>query len=449
MMIDSSRDKLRSTCPGYQNYRRVGYGQRRLARSPSSPGETAMRIRYIALMATLAASLHSAPTASACSLNPTAVISAPAASSSHIHGTGVGFVGTSSTANCGWISAYIWKNGVTVLSYSSSFSYNVTLEPEQVDSVITVSLQVINSYGRSHTVYRTITIKRDHQSQYFVKDHLGSPRVVVDGKGAVLSHTDYYPFGMVMPGRAGNISLTNDRVKFTGYLLEEEGGQDLYHAGARSYDPIIGRFTSQDRFKSKYHGLSPYQYAGLNPNIFIDANGDSLVSVKLIGLSSSNPTKELRTYFVEKKIAESMVGFVNRAIDTYPQLSVNNIFRENASSEINTTNTKAKGISRHQAGFAIDLNGVGSLSSDELSNLNTIASEYGFKPLPNQANDLPHFSANPTDHGYHSLQSAYDENQNHYKSLTNQNSVNNEVVKLIQNLWNASPDKTRVVYEKN
>ena len=232
-----------------------------------------MRTRYIALMALLATTLLYAPTASACSLNPTAVISAPAASSSHIHGTGVSFVGTSSTANCGWISAYIWRNGVTILSYSSSFSYNVTLEPEQVDSVITVSLQVNNSYGRSHTVYRTITIKRDHQSQYFVKDHLGSPRVVVDGKGSVLSHTDYYPFGMVMPGRASNISLAHDRVKFTGYLLEEEGGQDTYHAEARGYDPVIGRFTSRDPHASNYPGWSPYHYSANNPILITDPTG--------------------------------------------------------------------------------------------------------------------------------------------------------------------------------
>jgi RHS repeat-associated protein len=182
-------------------------------------------------------------------------------------------VGTSSTANCGWISAYIWKNGVTVLSYSSSFSYNVTLEPEQVDSVITVSLQVINSYGRSHTVNRTITVKRDHQSQYFVKDHLGSPRVVVDGKGAVLSHTDYYPFGMVMPDRAANISLANDRVKFTGYLLEEEGGQDTYHAEARGYDPVIGRFSSKDPHAANYPSFSPFIYAANNPLFFVDPDG--------------------------------------------------------------------------------------------------------------------------------------------------------------------------------
>lgn len=194
-------------------------------------------------------------------VTPTAVISAPTAASSHIHGTAVGFNGSTSTANCGTIAAYLWKNGDTTLSTESGFTYTVTLAPEQVDSVIIVSLKVTSSTNaRTHTVYRTITIKRDHQSQYFVKDHLGSPRVVVDGKGAVLSHTDYYPFGMVMPGRAGNISLSNDRVKFTGYLLEEEGDQDTYHAEARGYDPVIGRFTSRDPLTGKMPGW----YTGLH-----------------------------------------------------------------------------------------------------------------------------------------------------------------------------------------
>jgi RHS repeat-associated protein len=241
-----------------------------------------MRTCYIALIGFIATTLLSAPTVSACSLNPTAVISAPTAASSHIHGTAVGFNGSTSTANCGTIIGYLWKKGNTTLSTSPTFNYTVTLAPEQVDSVITVSLKVTSSTNaRTHTVYRTITIKRDHQSQYFVKDHLGSPRVVVDGKGAVLSHTDYYPFGMIMPGRAGNISLSNDRVKFTGYLLEEEGDQDTYHAEARGYDPVIGRFTQVDPLSDHPDqvSLSPYNYSWNNPINLSDPTGKCPVCV--------------------------------------------------------------------------------------------------------------------------------------------------------------------------
>ena len=200
-------------------------------------------------------------------------------------------------------------NGSTTLSISPTFNYTVTLAQEQVDSVITVSLKVTSSTNaRTHTVYRTITIKRDHQSQYFVKDHLGSPRVVVDGKGAVLSHTDYYPFGMVMPGRAGNFSLSNDRVKFTGYLLEEEGGQDTYHAEARGYDPVIGRFTSRDPMNDKYPGWSPYNYTLNNPIRNTDPTGLCVIpgmSLFCIGMHKG----------VEQTVTSSYEGVKNLITD--------------------------------------------------------------------------------------------------------------------------------------
>jgi RHS repeat-associated protein len=100
--------------------------------------------------------------------------------------------------------------------------------------------------------------------------------VTVDGKGNVLSNADYYPFGSIMPGRAGNISLSNDRVKFTGYLLEEEGGQNTYHAEARGYDPVIGRFTSRDPLFGKYPSISPYAYVLNNPINAIDPDGEDV-----------------------------------------------------------------------------------------------------------------------------------------------------------------------------
>ena len=47
------------------------------------------------------------------------------------------------------------------------------------------------------------------------------------------------------------------------------------------YDPVLGRFHTQDAFSEKYYSLSPYQYAANNPVLFIDVNGDSLnVTIK-------------------------------------------------------------------------------------------------------------------------------------------------------------------------
>jgi len=65
-------------------------------------------------------------------------------------------------------------------------------------------------------------------------------------------------------------------VKYTGYELNQEGELGLYHAGARLYDPVVGRFMQQDRFKDKYPSMTPYQYAANNPVLFIDVQGDSL-----------------------------------------------------------------------------------------------------------------------------------------------------------------------------
>ena len=38
-------------------------------------------------------------------------------------------------------------------------------------------------------------------ASYYLKDHLGSVRAVVNASGAVLETRDYYPYGLEMPGR--------------------------------------------------------------------------------------------------------------------------------------------------------------------------------------------------------------------------------------------------------
>lgn len=82
-----------------------------------------------------------------------------------------------------------------------------------------------------------------------------------------------------MPGRSGNNGMSHDRTKFTGYLLEEEGDQDTYHAEARGYDPVIGRFTSRDPLTTKYPSLSPYNYVANNPVNAFDPDGRLIVFI--------------------------------------------------------------------------------------------------------------------------------------------------------------------------
>ena len=113
--------------------------------------------------------------------------------------------------------------------------------------------------------------------RYFLKDHVGSVRTTVDRNGNIVGYDDYCPFGLAMPGRSSNTANPNDDYKFTGYEKDDEAGLDLYHAGARIYDPVLGRFMSIDRFYDKYPHMSTYQYAANNPINFIDINGDSVI----------------------------------------------------------------------------------------------------------------------------------------------------------------------------
>ena len=186
----------------------------------------------------------------------------------------------------------------------------------------------------------------------------------------------------------------------------------------RYYDSRTGRWLQVDPLAQKYPSLSPYTYCADNPLKYIDPDGRKLKPVVLKGLTKADPAVKDRTYYVDEKIADKVVNFVTRAREKFSNLSVNNIFRLESSSEIETKNTKATGPSRHQAGFGIDLNGVSTLSDKQLKELNDLAKQNGLAPLSKQQDDLPHFDADPKDHGYKNLDAAIEENKKSYEELT-------------------------------
>ena len=80
---------------------------------------------------------------------------------------------------------------------------------------------------------------------YFIRDHLGSVRAVVDHTGKTVERNDYYPFGGRHENSALSLSATN-RYKFGGKESLEPVSLDMLDFGARFYDPRIARWNTQD-----------------------------------------------------------------------------------------------------------------------------------------------------------------------------------------------------------
>ena len=85
--------------------------------------------------------------------------------------------------------------------------------------------------------------------RYFVRDHLGSVRAVVNDAGTVLETDDYYPLGGLLPT---GTSTALQPEKYQGKEWNPAASFNVYDFGARLYDPALGRWLSQDPLAEKY-----------------------------------------------------------------------------------------------------------------------------------------------------------------------------------------------------
>jgi RHS repeat-associated protein len=122
----------------------------------------------------------------------------------------------------------------------------------------------------SNQPYLEVTYTLTMKKYYYIKDHLGSIRSVINESGIVVESNDYYPFGLKMPGRS-YVSGTPSRNLFTGKERDDETGWDYF--GARYYDPAIGRWMVVDPLADKAPDMTPYHYCQNNPLNRIDPDG--------------------------------------------------------------------------------------------------------------------------------------------------------------------------------
>ena len=116
------------------------------------------------------------------------------------------------------------------------------------------------------------TVRPNGAVDYFVKDHLGSVRVIVDQAGTVREQNDYYPYGERCPESTYAVSSVN-RYKFNGKEEQTVGDLGMLDYGARMYQAGIGRWFVSDPLAEKYYSVSPYAYCGNDPINRVDPTG--------------------------------------------------------------------------------------------------------------------------------------------------------------------------------
>ena len=102
---------------------------------------------------------------------------------------------------------------------------------------------------------------------YYLKDHQGNNRVVINGSGTVVETNHYYPFGSTFA------SSSVQPYKYNGKELDTANGLNWYDYGARHYDAVLGRWHVVDPLAEKYYSTSPYGYCLNNPVKYIDPTG--------------------------------------------------------------------------------------------------------------------------------------------------------------------------------
>ena len=252
--------------------------------------------------------------------------------------------------------------------------------------------------------------------RYELSNHLGNVLVVINDKkipfihprsgvllhynADIVSYSDYYPFGMLVPNRHG--STPAYRYGFQGQEKDDEikGEGNSLNYTYRMHDPRIGRFFATDPLESKYAYLTPFQFASNNPIGMIELEG--LEGVVASGLpapftNNSRPTGVVLTTQQGLEVAKATstalvkLGFKHylpkKLIDHYTESNGRTLFLNNkeivdshmkAISIMKGYNSDVKVREQEETNFMNEFNGLNpGESKNILLNVSTKAGTHG------------------------------------------------------------------------
>ena len=143
---------------------------------------------------------------------------------------------------------------------------------------------------------------KNGQVSYYVTDVRGSVVAIVDENGNITHKYQYDEFGKVTQKQEADYNPFQYVGKYGVMYLNDH----QYYMRARHYDPIIGRFLSEDPIWS----TNLYPYADNNPIVMTDTSGNSSESIQM-----NNSMKELDDFM-------GTVSFVGDNVELLNQLDL-------------------------------------------------------------------------------------------------------------------------------
>jgi RHS repeat-associated protein len=186
----------------------------------------------------------------------------------------------------------------------------------------------VYSAGKLVAEYSTKPPPSNPTTSYTATDQLGSPRVITDSLGNVISRRDFMPFGEEIVNNIGERAATSlkynvadsVRQKFTGYEKDDETNLDF--AEARMYENRHGRFTAVDPLLASGKSANPqsfnrYVYCQNRPLVLTDPTGQFgdyyNRQGQYIGSDDKNDGKK---YYADVTRREGDTAWVNNIVET-------------------------------------------------------------------------------------------------------------------------------------
>ncbi len=192
------------------------------------------------------------------------------------------------------------NNGqLTTTFYTRNTSSQVIAiyEKQNIDSIKLTELTISGIGNQNETTNHlqnktndSVAYRKIGNKNYELKDHLGNIRATITDikqpsnlfnffNSTISSTSDYYNYGMQMPGR--NYKTENYRYGIQGKEKDNElaGNGNAYDFGARILDPRVGRWLSTDPMETKFPSFSSYNVFENNPINKIDPDGKSALAV--------------------------------------------------------------------------------------------------------------------------------------------------------------------------